>query len=93
MPGGGWFEQAGLGLDDDPDGRSKHQDMTPCGLRFREVRGTESGMEKPRPRDTPADLGFLGGRDRRRSGDLALFRRALYQLSYPTSGPEGTERT
>ena len=27
---------------------------------------------------------FLGGRDRRRSGDLALFRRALCQLSYPT---------
>ena len=26
-----------------------------------------------------------GGRDRRRSGDLTLFRRALYQLSYPTS--------
>ena len=25
-----------------------------------------------------------GGRDRRRSGDLALFRRALCQLSYPT---------
>jgi integrase len=25
------------------------------------------------------------GRDRRRSGDLTLFRRALYQLSYPTS--------
>ena len=31
----------------------------------------------------PASLG--GGRDRRRSGDLALFRRALCQLSYPTS--------
>jgi hypothetical protein len=28
-----------------------------------------------------------GGRDRHRSGDLALFRRALYQLSYPTVGP------
>jgi hypothetical protein len=28
--------------------------------------------------------GSCGGRDRRRSGDLALFRRALYQLSYPT---------
>ncbi len=27
---------------------------------------------------------FSGGRDRRRSGDLTLFRRALYQLSYPT---------
>ena len=33
-----------------------------------------------------------GGRDRRRSGDLALFRRALYQLSYPTSAvPTGFE--
>ena len=38
---------------------------------------------------TPADLHLLGGRDRRRSGDLALFRRALCQLSYPTgSAPE-----
>ncbi len=27
----------------------------------------------------------VGGRDRRRSGDLTLFRRALYQLSYSTS--------
>jgi hypothetical protein len=26
----------------------------------------------------------LSGRDRRRSGDLTLFRRALYLLSYPT---------
>ena len=32
----------------------------------------------------PLTWGFPGGRDRRRSGDLALFRRALYQLSYPT---------
>jgi hypothetical protein len=32
-----------------------------------------------------SDLGLLGGRDRRRSGDLALFRRALCQLSYPTA--------
>ena len=30
--------------------------------------------------------GRCGGRDRRRSGDLALFRRALCQLSYPTAG-------
>ena len=37
----------------------------------------------------PVDLDLLGGRDRRRSGDLALFRRALCQLSYPTvrAGP------
>ena len=33
----------------------------------------------------PFELEFLGGRDRRRSGDLALFRRALCQLSYPTA--------
>ena len=32
----------------------------------------------------------ISGRDRRRSGDLTLFRRALYQLSYPTS-PRRTE--
>jgi hypothetical protein len=28
--------------------------------------------------------GPISGRDRRRSGDLTLFRRALYLLSYPT---------
>ncbi len=32
-----------------------------------------------------------GGRDRHRSGDLALFRRALYQLSYPTADLTGFE--
>ena len=45
----------------------------------------------------PGRLTLAGGRDRRRSGDLTLFRRALYQLSYPTSpraedrggGPDG----
>ena len=31
-----------------------------------------------------SELVVSGGRDRRRSGDLTLFRRALYQLSYPT---------
>ena len=31
------------------------------------------------------------GRDRRRSGDLTLFRRALCQLSYPTAVPTGFE--
>jgi hypothetical protein len=39
----------------------------------------------------------LGGRERYRSADLALFRRALYQLSYPTrraaSGTLAPERT
>ena len=33
---------------------------------------------------TPPERGRFGGRNRRRSGDLALFRRALCQLSYPT---------
>jgi hypothetical protein len=33
----------------------------------------------------------FGGRSRRRSGDLALFRRALYQLSYPTADLTGFE--
>jgi hypothetical protein len=31
-----------------------------------------------------SELVFYSGRDRRRSGDLTLFRRALYLLSYPT---------
>ena len=44
------------------------------------------------PHKTKASLNSQnsGGRDRHRSGDLALFRRALYQLSYPTVGP-GTD--
>ena len=37
------------------------------------------------------DQGFRSGRDRRRSGDLALFRRALCQLSYPTAVLTGFE--
>ena len=37
-----------------------------------------------RPRSLSLTWGHFGGRDRRRSGDLTLFRRALYQLSYPT---------
>jgi hypothetical protein len=32
----------------------------------------------------PVDLDFCCGRDRRRSGDLPLFRRTLCRLSYPT---------
>ena len=32
---------------------------------------------------TPAEAGvLLGGSDRRRSGDLSIFSRTLYQLSY-----------
>ncbi|MEY5039475.1 MAG: hypothetical protein RLZZ48_244, partial [Actinomycetota bacterium] len=32
-----------------------------------------------------------GGRDRRRSGDPALFRRVLCQLSYPTMSSANTD--
>jgi hypothetical protein len=47
------------------------------------------GGTKCRPRNGQSveiafELWISGGRDRRRSGDLTLFRRALYQLSYPT---------
>ena len=38
--------------------------------------------KKPWPQHR-CDQGSSGGRDRRRSGDLALFRRALCRLSYP----------
>jgi hypothetical protein len=38
-----------------------------------------------------SDLGLWGGRSRCRSGDLTLFRRALYQLSYPTAVLTGFE--
>jgi len=48
------------------------------------VEGTAVACAAARQARTPHDLDFFGGRDRRRSGDLALFRRALYQLSYPT---------
>jgi hypothetical protein len=34
--------------------------------------------------DQPEGLVIESGRDRRRSGDLPLFRRTLCQLSYPT---------
>src|SRR5215207_5566123 len=40
---------------------------------------TSLRVERPSP-----EQDFFCGRDRRRSGDLALFRRALCQLSYPT---------
>ena len=42
-------------------------------------------LARPEGRDN------FGGRSRRRSGDLALFRRALYQLSYPTADLTGFE--
>ena len=50
------------------------------------------GARTPGHRRVTGPPACLGGRDRRRSGDLALFRRALCQLSYPTSilcGPDG----
>jgi hypothetical protein len=54
------------------------------------ARGVRAGQGAARRRGfCPAQRsgqGKLGGRDRRRSGDLALFRRALCQLSYPTAG-------
>jgi hypothetical protein len=57
-------------------------------------------MRYPRPdRFKPSHCKFIfwsstwdfsrGGRGRDRSGDLTLFRRALYQLSYPTVTPQG----
>src|SRR5271165_3774921 len=53
-------------------------------------RGAETtvGPHDPEPPSRSGD--GSGGRDRRRSGDLTLFRRALYQLSYPTP-PRRTE--
>jgi hypothetical protein len=56
--------------------------MTPQDLTLvaREVLASKSGSHQRR---SPSE-DLAGGRDRRRSGDLTLFRRALYQLSYPT---------
>ena len=39
----------------------------------------------------PSDLHLRRGRSRHRSDDLALFRRALYRLSYPTADLTGFE--
>ena len=43
----------------------------------------EASLEKENPRRTG---GFTGGSDRRRSGDLSIFSRTLYQLSYRAEG-------
>jgi hypothetical protein len=51
------------------------------------VEGTKSRRQNRPPVEMASELGVSGGRDRRRSGDLTLFRRALYQLSYPTGQP------
>ena len=48
------------------------------------VVGTRLWPRRPGPSKTASELVFYSGRDRRRSGDLTLFRRALYLLSYPT---------
>ena len=48
------------------------------------VCGTTWSVSRLRRARQAAHQEKLGGRDRRRSGDLALFRRALCQLSYPT---------
>ena len=46
---------------------------------------TASTLGAPSPEPwPPGDPALCGGRDRRRSGDLPLFRRTLCQLSYPT---------
>ena len=66
-------------------------------FQYRAPPRTGQGAEGPRAADAdpgrvtverPGGRGWggLGGRDRRRSGYLALFRCALYQLSYPTVG-------
>jgi hypothetical protein len=48
------------------------------------VVGTKFLRQKGSYPKTASELVFYSGRDRRRSGDLTLFRRALYLLSYPT---------
>ena len=45
----------------------------------------------PKREKPPLTRAVSRGRNRRRSGDLALFRRALYQLSYPTADLTGFE--
>jgi hypothetical protein len=47
---------------------------------------------KPWPEQC-SDQGVRGGRDRRRSGDPALFRRVLCRLSYPASRRHAAEAT
>ncbi len=70
-----------------------------CGLRGRERAQRSGGVCGRTGRaGLRAHARSARGRDRRRSGDLTLFRRALCQLSYPTksfrqndetSGPDG----
>src|SRR5581483_8476799 len=65
----------------------------PSGFRPRDFRGIGAGSD-PWTRRRSADFypltcTFDCGRDRRRSDDLALFRRALCRLSYPAENGEG----
>lgn len=47
-------------------------------------------MDAPRNKKTPAEAGVLScGSDRHRSGDLSIFSRTLYQLSYRAIGNRG----
>ena len=90
----------------DPPGqstRSEHAELTVPGSEIDgavegriplAVRGQEhvhGRSRAPERAKGPANRAFLRGRDRRRSGDLALFRRALYRLSYPTADLTGFE--
>ena len=63
-------------------------------LDARDFRGmdTEAG---PAPAEAKPALSwtYSGGRDRRRSGDLPLFRRTLCRLSYSTSHPRAASLT
>jgi hypothetical protein len=61
-----------------PDGRALQRAS-------RDFRGIVAGLPQRRIEHTASDLAIAGGRDRRRSGDLPLFRRTLCQLSYPTA--------
>jgi hypothetical protein len=56
------------------------------------VEGTKSRRQNRTTVKIASELAFSSGRDRRRSGDLTLFRRALYQLSYPTGQPNSIVR-
>ena len=49
--------------------------------------GSLSSARLRKAKKPPLSRGSSSGRDRRRSGDLPLFRRSLCQLSYPTVSP------
>ncbi len=68
------------------DGITRHRRGTSRALRIRsrDFRGMEFGQAERHIAGSRSDLHVSGGRDRRRSGDLPLFRRTLCRLSYPT---------